>query len=65
MVELKLILDPKTGQLQVFGPVHDKILCYGMLALAQDAIRDCNSKSPEQRPNILLARGQLPPINGA
>lgn len=42
MIELKLIFDPNTGQVQVAGPIDNKLLCYGILERAKDAIRDFN-----------------------
>lgn len=33
-IELKIIINPN-GSLQVQGPLHDKILCYGMLKLGE------------------------------
>jgi len=38
MVELIIRLDD-AGQLQVGGPIHDKVLAYGLLAAAADEIR--------------------------
>jgi hypothetical protein len=35
-----LIMLTEDGQVQVQGPVQQKLLCYGMLAMARDAIRD-------------------------
>ena len=28
-----------TGQVSVAGPLHDKLLCYGLLEQAKDAVR--------------------------
>ncbi len=33
-IELKIIISPD-GSLRVEGPLHDKILCYGMLKLGE------------------------------
>jgi hypothetical protein len=45
VVQLVISLLPG-GQINVNGPVGNKILCYGMLDLAKDAIRDYVGKSP-------------------
>ena len=39
IVELIIKYDPQTG-VQVHGPIHDKILAYGMLEAAKDAIAE-------------------------
>lgn len=38
MVELKITMDDK-GQIGVNGPLKDKVLCYGLLEVARDAIK--------------------------
>lgn len=37
--ELKITLTDE-GQISVSGPIHNKVLSYGMLAAAADAIRE-------------------------
>lgn len=37
--ELKITLTP-SGQVLVTGPIANKLLCYGMLGLARDVVRD-------------------------
>ena len=37
-MELKIVMDNK-GSIQVEGPIHDRLLCYGLLEAAKDAIR--------------------------
>ena len=37
----RLIIELKdNGQIEVSGPIENKVLCYGMLGAAHDAIRD-------------------------
>ena len=38
-IELKITMSP-SGQVQVTGPIQNKMLCYGMLEAAKDAVRD-------------------------
>jgi hypothetical protein len=48
-IELRITLDQQTGVIGVSGPITNKLLCYGMLAVAHDVIRDstdANRKSP-------------------
>lgn len=37
-IELRIILHPE-GRIEVRGPLQDKVLCYGLLALATDELR--------------------------
>ena len=37
-IVLKITLSPN-GQINVNGPIHDKVLCYGLLEFAKDLIR--------------------------
>jgi hypothetical protein len=44
----------------VNGPINNKLLCYGMLDLARDAIKDFNDKQAASK--ILVApAGSIPP----
>lgn len=58
MIELKIILQDD-GQLMVGGPIEDKVLCYGLLEAAKDAIRDNIKKSKVLRvpPGAKLVSG--------
>ena len=38
-VELRIVMTDE-GQVQVNGPLQNKIMCYGLLMTAMDAIRD-------------------------
>ena len=41
MTEIQLVITLKQGQgVEVHGPIQDKVLCYGLLEAAKDAIRD-------------------------
>jgi hypothetical protein len=37
---LKITFNPQTGQVSVDGPVEQKLLCFGLLELAKDAVRN-------------------------
>jgi hypothetical protein len=41
--QLIITLD-HAGNIGVTGPITDKVLCYGMLGVAHDAIRDYNEE---------------------
>jgi hypothetical protein len=40
-LQLVITVDDK-GQVQVTGPIHDRLLCYGLLEAARDAIKEHN-----------------------
>ncbi len=55
LVTMTVTFDPQTGNVNVNGPIQDKIFCYGVLELAKDAIRRYN-------PNRIVAPAlELPP----
>ena len=40
MIQLIITMDEENkGMVNVSGPIHDKILCYGLLEVAKDAVR--------------------------
>lgn len=42
----RLIIDfMPDGRVNVYGPIGNKFLCYGMLECAKDAIRDANHRN--------------------
>lgn len=51
---LKITLYPD-GRLGVDGPVENLLLCYGLLGLAKDAIREHNAKNGKGRIEIASA----------
>lgn len=38
MITLTVTFDPPTGQIQIVGPIQDKILCCGLLEMAKNTI---------------------------
>ncbi len=50
MMELpKLVIEQTPdGRIQVSGPIGNKVLAYGMIEAAKDAIRVYGSKEPQQ-----------------
>lgn len=57
----RLIIDfMPDGRVNVYGPIGNKFLCYGMLECAKDAIRDANSRN---RPGGLVVP-ELGVVNG-
>lgn len=48
------------GQLQLDGPLHDKILCFGLLEVAKDAIRSHQAKPRVQPVSVIPSL----PLNG-
>lgn len=60
-VEIQIVFDTETGNVSVNGPVHNKVLCYGILKSAEVAIAQFN---PTEQPAIIHPRFQIPPSNG-
>lgn len=42
------------GKINVIGPLHDKVLCYGLLEAARDVVRDFKAPTSD----ILLVKPQ-------
>ena len=59
-VQLVITMEMETRRVQVAGPVHDKMLCYGLLELARDAIKDHGDKKVGS--GLLIA--QVAVLNG-
>jgi hypothetical protein len=63
MIELKISFDPATKQVQVNGPIGDKMLAYALLGYAHDLIRDyCDLQAKQGI--IAPALFTAPPSNG-
>ena len=56
-MRLVLTLSANGANLNVAGPIHNKLLCYGMLDLAKDVIKDFNDK---HQGRIQVPVGPLP-----
>ena len=53
------------GSISVNGPIHDKILAYGMLEGAKDAIREfIATQAKGEGPRIAVPAMRLPPNGG-
>jgi hypothetical protein len=50
--KLTISIDPQTGKVSVDGPIGDKLLFFGLLELAKEAI---SNHAREQAANVLLA----------
>lgn len=42
------------GRIEVHGPVANKILCYGLLQSAMDAVRNFSAKPSEDGPRVQI-----------
>ena len=61
MNEVQLVITLKgVAGVEVHGPIADKVLCYGMLEMAKDAIREF--KPPVG--GLTIAKGVPPSLNG-
>lgn len=54
--QLVITLDPATGSVQVSGPIGNRLVCYGMLEMAKEAIQG-HAPSEAKRSGLTL----LPP----
>ena len=54
-IELTIRFNQVTGDLSIAGPVENKVMAYGLLEAAKDAIRE-NHAAP---PKIVPVHGQL------
>lgn len=60
-ISLTITLNQATGQVHVSGPIDNKLVCYGMLAVAHDVIAQ-RSATPT---NLVVPRLVPPtPLNG-
>ena len=51
------------GQMQVSGPIHDKVACLGAIELAKSVIIKHGTETAKEASPILLARAL--PMNGS
>lgn len=60
MANPKLIIELEAnGQVTVNGPIQNKLLCYGLLEAAKDAIKEFKPES-----QITIPKIHVPGING-
>ena len=64
MQQAELVIRVVQGQVTVSGPIHDKVLCYGLLECAKDAIKDFNDKSASAISRSLIVPAITLPTNG-
>ena len=58
---LSITFDPMTNQVSMSGPTDNRILCYGMLGMAQEMLAGIGLKSHQQTPanGIVPIHGRL------
>jgi len=62
MVTLTISLDQQTGAVQVNGPLHDRVLCYGLLGIAHEILtrqHEQMSESGNGKPVIVVPKLQV------
>ena len=64
MQQVELIIRVVKGEVMVHGPIHDKVLCYGLLECAKDAVRDFNDKGGAAGKGLLVPTITLPANGG-
>jgi len=64
MPELILVIKQlPSGQIQVTGPINNPILCYGLLELAKDVIRQTNQGQVQNTPPGIVPVRNIPRMN--
>lgn len=48
-VRIDIVYEPRTGAVSVTGPIQNKTLCYGMLEMAKDVIKDFSEKAAAEK----------------
>lgn len=61
-VTLSITFDPQTKGTTVTGPIEDKMLCYAMLEIARDSIKDFKPAEIQTVPSLAAV---FPALNGA
>ena len=56
---LTITFNPANGAVSVSGPIHDRVLCYGILGMARDAIFENATKKPAIVPVTGMKNGML------
>jgi hypothetical protein len=51
---IQILITLNGNQVQVQGPIDNKVLCYGMLEMARDAIKDYKPPSIQVAPANLI-----------
>jgi hypothetical protein len=61
MPQLQLVITlDEAGQVSVQGPIEQKIVCYGLLEVARDAIAEHHARLAQRL--VQPASGPLPPV---
>lgn len=53
VAKLEIMLNDN-GHVTVNGPIHDRVLCYGLMAVAHDSIKDYNEQLKQQAQTRVL-----------
>ena len=46
MIEIKIVMEEETGQVNVTAPFAQKLVCYGLLEIARQIITNYKMESP-------------------
>ena len=64
MQQVELIIRVVQGEVMVHGPIHDKVLCYGLLECAKDAVRGFVDKRGAAGSGLTIPTITLPANGG-
>jgi hypothetical protein len=53
-IQLVITMDQATNRMSLSGPIQDKLLAYGMLELAKDALREYNHDKRIEVPQLVV-----------
>ncbi len=62
--EISIVITVKGNQLEVNGPLHDTIFCYGVLMRAMDVIRTMRDQQQKKGPPGVTPGGLVIPRDG-
>lgn len=61
-IQLEILFDPSTGNIAVNGPIHNKVICFGILECAKNAIQNFEGGPAT---GLILPKGRFNiPMNG-
>lgn len=58
-VKIEIVFDPNTNNVGVTAPLENKVLCLGMLAMAQKLVQDFDPAKQQERPHLIVPRGTI------
>ena len=54
IITIAIMFNEQTGEMQVQGPVQNKVLCYGLLEMARDVVKEFKMGGIVVPSNVML-----------